>query len=248
MAREQGVTREYERDVGSAVGTSSGSTSAAAPERERIGRLRQPAVNGLVRRERHARVDGAAGPKGKGKMREQVAGFVSDLSGIAGEWTLDPGLPRGNQLGAASSRPSLTSGSRSSFTTSDQGHSITGSGSMDWQAESVSSGSSRWRPRSRISGSAHDTAQATAVFETDKGNIDVRLAVVDSGGSSGCVAAARGDTLTERYVHGERRGLLNARSGPSEVQGGETSARVEVVTRKGNVRVELVSKRSNSSK
>lgn len=114
---------------------------------------------------------------------------------------------------------------------------------MEWQAESVSSGSSRWGSRSRIAGNAQDTAEATAVFETDKGNIDVRLAIVDSGGPSGGLAAATGDTLTERYVRGERRGLLNARSGPSEVRGGETSARVEVVTRKGNVRVELVSSR-----
>lgn len=90
-------------------------------------------------------------------------------------------------------------------------------------------------------------AQATAVFETDKGNIDVRLAVIDSASSTGGIVPEAGDTLTERYVRGERRGLLNARSGPSEVQNGETSARVEVVTRKGNVRVELVSCRGRVS-
>jgi hypothetical protein len=228
-------------DVGSGIGSSSSnSTGPVLPERERLGLIRQPAVNGLVRTERRARVDGAAGGKGKGKMREQVAGFVSDLSGIAGEWTLDPAIPRGNETGNASSRPSLASGSRNSFATSDQGHSsIAASGSMEWQPESVSSVSSRWKSRNRpLEGSV--PAQATAVFETDKGNIDVRLAVVDSGTSTGGIVPESGDTLTERYVHGERRGLLNAR-GPSEVQGGESCAKVEVVTRKGNVRVELVS-------
>jgi hypothetical protein len=86
------------------------------------------------------------------------------------------------------------------------------------------------------------------VFETDKGNIDVRLAVVDDA-SFPATGVKTGDTTTERYMQGatERKGLLNVRvEGDGALTNGlgassvDSCARVEVLTRKGNVRVEVV--------
>lgn len=265
LAREQGVPIALEVDPSSAAGGREGRQAPrrgmlnAPPtgERERLGRLRKPAVNGLVRIEKGST---PASSKGKGKMRDTALHLVSDLSGIAGEWTLDPALPRLGSIPASASRPSLgaystrsalsATGSRNSLLTSEQGHSLRSSGtdsSLDLTGESTAS---IWKKRKRLPQDIGETRRTlpTAVFETDKGNIDVRLAVVDDA-SFPVTGVRTGDTTTERYMQGatERKGLLNARvegdgaltnglGAPSE----DSCARVEVLTRKGNVRVEVV--------
>lgn len=215
-------------------------------------------MNGLIRIEKGST---PASSKGKGKMRDTALHLVSDLSGIAGEWTLDPALPRLGSIPASASRPSLgaystrsalsATGSRNSLSTSEQGHSMRSSGtdsSLDLTGEYTGS---IWKKRKRLPQDFGETQRKlpTAVFETDKGNIDVRLAVVDDAAFP-VPDAKMGDTTTERYMQGvtERKGLLNARTegdaaglgGGVGVPGVDSCARVEVMTRKGNVRVEVV--------
>lgn len=241
LAREQGVPVSLKVDTEPQLTSRRGVLNA--PERERLGQLQKPAVNGLVRIEK-----GSAGTstKGKGKMRESAVHLMSDLSGIAGEWTLDPALPRLGSTLASQTRPSMTgystrsvlsaAGSRNSLSTSEQGHSMRTDSSVDLATGETSS--SIWKKRKRIPETTPDGQRRqlpTAVFETDKGNIDVRLAIVDEAALA--VQGTKG-----------RKGLLNARvesdasglSSGAGVAGEDTCARVEVLTRKGNVRVELV--------
>jgi hypothetical protein len=304
LARERGVTaelKEHDRlDTRGAVSdrrglqiSASGSVPAGSDEREKLGMLRQPAVNGLIRIEKSANLNGnKSGPtmmgdmsrKGKGKMRDQAIGILSDLSGIAGEWALDPSLARlgSAQNGHHAGRPSLdTNGSSTAYSThtassatgsrnslfpasSEQGHSlhsINSGSTLAMQDDPMNS--SIWKKRKRFSQNAvHDgkneSSAPAAVFETDKGNIDVRLAIVDDGARSQAVSQG-GNTLMEQYMGSSaiggtaKKGLLNAKSQDTctspavtgvyqtERSFGETCARVEILTRKGNVRVELVS-------
>lgn len=265
LAREQGVPVALQQEP-SSTGTQPPPPRRGtlnAPERERLGQLRKSAVNGLIRIEKGS----AASTKGKGKMRESAVHLMTDLSGIAGEWTLDPALPRLGSAAASQSRPSLgghstrsmlsATGSRNSLSTSDQGHSVRTDSSVDLAGETSSS---IWKKRKRIAETTADGQRRqlpTAVFETDKGNIDIRLAIVDEG-SFPVQGIKTGDTVTEQYMTQgtkERKGLLNARvesdaSGMSSglgVPGEDTCARVEVLTRKGNVRVEVVCRGSENN-
>ncbi|KAJ9094642.1 hypothetical protein QFC19_007855 [Naganishia cerealis] len=310
LARERGVAtelKEYDRIetkgsagerrgmLNSGIGTEAASESV---EREKLGMLRQPAVNGLVRIEKSANQNsnktGSMGDmslKRRGKMRDQAIGMLSDLSGIAGEWVLDPSLPRlgsssgidGRSSGGNEARPFLDSkgsataystrtslsatDSRNSLLPSDQGgHSLHSANSSSMMMVDDTNGSSIWKKRKRISQDASRGKKSegfpAAVFETDKGNIDVRLAIVNDGARMQA-APRSGSTVMEHYVGSKatigtaRKGLLNARSEDmhsiptdgsdfgADLAAGETCAKVEILTRKGSVRVELVSTRTS---
>ncbi|KAJ9124368.1 hypothetical protein QFC22_001168 [Naganishia vaughanmartiniae] len=306
LARERGVTAQLkEHDRAETRGSvsekrgipnsGSGTVAIESDERERLGMLRQPAVNGLLRIEKSANLNsnkggsmmmmGDTSRKGKGKMRDQAIDMLSDLSGIAGEWAIDPSLPRlgSTASGKMAERPSLdtngsmaystrtsssATGSRNSLfpASSDLGHSLhsLNSGSTQAAMQDDPMNSSIWRkkrkrfPPNVVTDGKNDSTAPTAVFETDKGNIDVRLAVVGDGARAHAVTQG-GSTMMEQYMGSKaaggtaRKGLLNARNQDmniaptdagvygTECTFGETCARVEILTRKGNVRVELVS-------
>ncbi|KAJ9106393.1 hypothetical protein QFC21_001539 [Naganishia friedmannii] len=300
LARERGVTaelKEHDRmEMKGAAGErrglqsfGSGSVLAESDEREKLGMLRQPAVNGLIRIEKSANLNsnrggstmvGNTSGKGKGKMRDQAIGMLSDLSGIAGEWALDPSLARlgSSANGHHAGRPSLdtngsmaysartassATGSRNSLFpgSSDQGHSlhsINSGSTLAMQDDPMNS--SIWKKRKRFSqnvahGGKNEPSAPAAVFETDKGNIDVRLSIVDDSARAQVVTYG-GNTVMEQYMGSNtagataKKGLLNAKTQDihappdagiygTEYALGETCAKVEILTRKGNVRVEL---------